>query len=379
MNADGTINLAGAKHLDGAVQAQGHPPGFAAPAQHGPLFLAFLGGTAGATDCTTCHGPSLGSCTTCHSANGWASWQSNCTFCHGTRTKTYGASSLALAAPPDAVSQRLDGIAEPQREGKHAGHLAKYPCAMCHAVPADLSHVHGASARADVALGALWGFPSTYSTASSSCTTYCRGSSFDAQHKGSVALWVWNANAATATCGSCHADPPASPAHTGLDSTSDCGRCHPGYSAAVVNPATHIDGQSNVSCTACHSGTLTGADTNGVALAPAPTSGAHARHLVATDAPPFRALACADCHATPNLSHCTSHEWHVVVFTQYAGDWSDLSFDPNPCANCHQVGNGNHVDGKLDLYPDLLWDEQSGTCAGSCHSSYGLRDWYNPQ
>jgi len=68
-----------------------------------------------------------------------------------------------------------------------------------------------------------------------------------------------------------------------------------------------------------------------------------------------------------------------VVFTQYAGDWSDLSFDPNPCANCHQVGNGNHVDGKLDLYPDLLWDEQSGTCAGSCHSSYGLRDWYNPQ
>ena len=375
MNGDGTINLAGGKHLDGAVEAQGHPAGFAAPAQHGPQYLVFLGGTAGATDCTTCHGASLGSCTTCHSANGWTGWQSNCTFCHGTRTKTYGASSLALAAPPDAVSQRLDGIAEPLREGKHAAHLARgYDCMTCHPLPFNLVHVRGATARAIVVVNSLWGSPATYTPASSSCTSYCHGSSFDAQHKGSVGQWVWNSNAATATCGSCHADPPTSPAHAGLDATSDCGSCHPGYSATAVNPITHMDGQSNVICTACHSGPLAGTDSNGVDLSPMPASGAHLRHLQTGIL--RTPMTCGDCHVTPDFS---SHPSGLVEFV-----WSDLasgsgtpySLTPSPTSTtpgdlnvtCTNYCHGSSLSGARSPSWNGSLPSSSDSCR-SCHAA----------
>ena len=82
-----TVNVA--IHVNGKVEAKSpHPAGFADKAQHG--YQVNLAGLAG---CKSCHGANLDgaggtaqSCATCHPSAGFASWATNCTFCHGNRT-----------------------------------------------------------------------------------------------------------------------------------------------------------------------------------------------------------------------------------------------------------------------------------------------------
>jgi len=156
MNADGTIKVAGGLHVDGAVQSTSpHAAGYAAAAQHGAAYLNTLGGVSGALDCASCHGAALTSCNTCHASaagGAWVSWQTNCTFCHGTKTNPYTAANLNRADPST---------------GRHGNH-GSVSCATCHTVPTTLSHVGGATARATVIL-------SGYSPTTRSCNVSCHG------------------------------------------------------------------------------------------------------------------------------------------------------------------------------------------------------------
>jgi predicted CxxxxCH...CXXCH cytochrome family protein len=234
MNADGTLNVAGGKHLDGKVEASGGHPDWSAPATHGQHFFAYLRGTVGELNCTTCHGATfdggLGpSCTSCHSNTaGWtADWRTNCSFCHGTRnatTKTtpYSvATSPTLSAPPDALSQRLTGVADPTRSGAHQAHLtgkgsgtgttysAPIACGTCHTVPADYQHA-GGPGRAPVVLKGLSGsLPASlgsYSADSGTCTTYCHGATM-----ANPTPPAWNGG--ELGCTGCHGNPPLTGQH----------------------------------------------------------------------------------------------------------------------------------------------------------------------
>ena len=61
---------------------------FTSPAVHGPEFLKWIAKAPDAYECTYCHGATYGgrglalSCNECHARAGFASWQTNCNFCH---------------------------------------------------------------------------------------------------------------------------------------------------------------------------------------------------------------------------------------------------------------------------------------------------------
>jgi hypothetical protein len=293
MNADGTLNLAGGKHVDGVIQATGGHVDFTEPQIHAPQFFAFISGTPGALGCTGCHGADYNggmgtSCNGCHSLYGWTGWRTNCSFCHGTRNATTRAGYDPAvhpdwAAPPDAVSQRLTGVPAPDRTGAHQPHLTglatngqryapAFACATCHAVPADLTHVSGTSARAAVALtgagqASLPADLGTYDQVSGTCATYCHGSTMVAP----PASPVWSAatywpppGGATQACERCHGLPPpsGSSAYTGtplhLEHYSGqglpCSSCHydtadpVSYFPPVLRPdvGLHVNGVADV-------------------------------------------------------------------------------------------------------------------------------------
>ena len=285
VNADGTLNVAGGKHINGVVDAQGAHGDFTSPAVHGPMFFDFLAGATGSLACTSCHGTDFNggmgpSCNACHAAAGWVgSWQSNCSFCHGLRNATTKAGPYPVAshptwaAPPDAVSQRLTGAAAPARTGAHQVHLtgiagtgstmsAPFACGVCHAVPADLSHIGGSSSRATVTLAGTGSLPAnlgTYNPSTGTCATYCHGQGLDPSFNPAAPAW----QGATPSCATgCHTLPPA----TGvLDPDTDvpahlvhtqfgipCGACHAnttpatGPPALLPNPTAHVNGVKDI-------------------------------------------------------------------------------------------------------------------------------------
>lgn len=267
---NGGIDIEGGRHINGVPDVGSHGD-FASPATHGPQFFSYLAGT-NSLDCKACHGASYGggtgpSCNACHEAAGWTnSWQSNCSFCHGTRndfTKTtpYTVTSHpTLAAPPDAVSQRLDGVAVPSRTGAHQGHLtgqgsdsgttyaAPVPCASCHAVPADLAHADGPD-RAPVVLTGSGSLPAdlgTYDPVALTCTTYCHGSTLADDLGRTKPPPVWTGG--ELRCDGCHGDPPASGQHFlhAVDEGLACSVCHSTtVGEAGIGPA-HLDGARTV-------------------------------------------------------------------------------------------------------------------------------------
>ena len=255
---------------DKTVVAIFGPPGgghgnFTSPAVHGPAYFDFLSG-ASPLKCTTCHGPTLAgqanapSCSGCHTAAGWASWQDNCSFCHGATTAAAKAgyafaSHPSWSAPPDALSQRFTGSPAPDRTGAHQAHLLgvtpsglsvapPFTCATCHPVPTDLTHVDGAANRAQVVLSgagqaSLPPSLGTYNQGSGTCTTYCHGN-------GGSPAW----SATGMQCGACHGVPPLGPhpVHRqrpdglrGMPSRDDerLGRPHRGWQAPGRQPAVH--------------------------------------------------------------------------------------------------------------------------------------------
>jgi predicted CxxxxCH...CXXCH cytochrome family protein len=314
---DGTIDVAGGRHVDGQVQvATDHPAGWADPAQHG-LAVA----DQGLGSCRACHGADLAggtsgvSCTTCHAAAGFADWQANCTFCHGTRVPAYTAASLAMAAPPAGV--RGESLPTERAVGAHQRHLGggvigpAVACAECHAVPTDLTHLDGTPA---VVFGpaARRGGATPSWNGDSCATSYCHGGTLAAG--GSNQAPRWTGGPPQAACGTCHGAPP--PSHAATSTT--CSTCHPGTvrqdGTIDLAGGLHLDGTLQVSggsCTSCH----------GLP----PSTGRHGNHS---------GRSCGDCH--PGYTRSTVNTATHADGSRQVGNLV-TSWNPTTraCVGCH--------------------------------------------
>ena len=263
VKADGTIDLAGGLHVNGAVEVTGgHPAGWADPTQHG-----YAANSQGLAGCKSCHGAALDggssgvSCASCHGAG----WQSNCTWCHGTRTPGWTSARLELAAPPAGTQGQT--ATTTRAVGAHARHLAggtigpALACTECHLVPVDLAHLDGtplitfgAGARRGGAVPAWNGVGCS--------ATYCHGGTLTGG--GTNKVPAWTGGSTQAACGTCHGIAPSTGRHGTHSGKATCGDCHPGSTSTSVNLATHLDGVKQVgnkvtawnaatrACTGCH-------------------------------------------------------------------------------------------------------------------------------
>jgi predicted CxxxxCH...CXXCH cytochrome family protein len=250
VKTNGTLDLAGGLHVNGTVEVnEQHAPGFADPAVHGPAANQDL------TGCRSCHGADFGGGTagvSCNACHGGTAWQSNCTFCHGTRLAAYTAADLTKAAPPRGTQGETATTA--RGVGAHQAHLAEgglarpIACAECHAsLPASLAHVDG-TASVEFGAGARRGGAAPTWSGTGCSATYCHGATLGAG--GSNKAPTWTGGGSQTVCGTCHGAPPPAP-HV---QNSACGSCHTGYTATAVNLALHVDGKvdATASCTSCH-------------------------------------------------------------------------------------------------------------------------------
>jgi predicted CxxxxCH...CXXCH cytochrome family protein len=228
-------------HVDGIVQSWSHPAGYAGATLHGRD-----ANVQGIASCASCHGADLNggtagvSCNACHTTAGFATWTTDCTFCHGDRV------SGVQSPPVDVRGRTASTNVSVGAHASHVGTLLANPiaCAQCHptrtsSVLADPAHVDG-NGIAEVAFGPIaktGGAAATYTRASetsASCAaTYCHG----AFSGGANATMDWTSTVQVG-CTSCHGSPPPAP-HT---TSTTCGSCHAGYTQTSVNRATHVDG-----------------------------------------------------------------------------------------------------------------------------------------
>jgi predicted CxxxxCH...CXXCH cytochrome family protein len=272
-----------------------------------------------------------------------------CTTCHGdpARTATPQNPQLPAAPPTDTLGQQNSA-----RVGAHLTHLTgsalapAVACTECHVVPSDpvdLS-VHPAGTTTVPLQGALATGSGTTSPqyAGGTCSaTYCHGATLGAG--GSNHAPSWSGGPGEAACGTCHGVPPPTP-HV---QNNDCGRCHPGYSNVAVNPATHVNGRTDLvamTCTTCHGGAdnSSGAppsDTSGRSDTTLVSVGAHTTHVEA-------GLDCGVCHVKPAVISSPGHIDGKVTIT-----WGPLA-----------TANGA-------LAP--TFDEGSATCTNVyCHGAF---------
>ncbi len=293
--APGTFAVNTALHLNGVVDASGHPAGWKEPNQHG---LAALNqvlvagqpqGGAGFAGCTICHtgfGPvgsagSISSCNSCHATPAavggtyttgtypnHANWQTECTFCHGGRDNTTGAPPrTTLVISSDTTTPQLT---TDNRIGAHTSHVGtggtttrhaiagSLACTACHQTmwtsATDVGHVDKTSA--DVFFNAVGATPNpgSYTSGTGCAANYCHGNFTGGA--GAAPAWTGTFGATfTLTCASCHGAPPGPISATVKHPQStSCGDCHANYTATTVAAATHVDGtvQKPSGCTACH-------------------------------------------------------------------------------------------------------------------------------
>ncbi|MFT3915305.1 MAG: CxxxxCH/CxxCH domain-containing protein [Anaeromyxobacteraceae bacterium] len=226
-----------------------HPKNFSLKTEHGVQAIA-----AQFTSCRLCHGEALTgidglgpSCASCHQQQGFANWQSNCTFCHGTEQVAAfdPATDLAKAAPAT---------------GSHPAHvngtiLAKgLSCEQCHPAVTSLAHIDG---KVEVQLGALAatdlrdGEKPTY--AGGTCSSvYCHGNGVSLEGAARKEV-TWGG--ASMLCGDCHnltpklggavAGDQLVGGHAWHTSPSPapavaCQRCHQGY--GMIDLEHHVNG-----------------------------------------------------------------------------------------------------------------------------------------
>jgi predicted CxxxxCH...CXXCH cytochrome family protein len=222
----------------------------------------------GFNDCRKCHGADLNSpiantvpsCTACHTAQGFANWQTDCTFCHG----NFGGGLQTDAAPPRDVLGNT--AATSKHVGAHQAHLfgdATNTPQISNGV--SCTDCHGGTSRTlptsfdPHASGTLEVTPKqpgqnaqtgTYDPMTGTCSNvYCHGNFPRNPQPGNNP--VWNVPGGQNTCGTCHAANGvygASDAMTGLHAAHRCGNatCH-GTSATSSFSKT-------VGCFACHVG-----------------------------------------------------------------------------------------------------------------------------
>jgi len=269
-----TVNLA--NHMNGTVEVtSSHPAGWNAGNQHG--YQANLTGLAG---CKSCHGTDLAggtsgiSCTACHTTNGFATWATNCTFCHGNRT-------TGRQSPPVDIQGR--SVATNVSVGRHDKHVATtmmtpISCGECHVVPTtsvvtDPAHIDG-NGIAEVTFGTLaktGGKAPTYTrtspTASGCSATYCHGNFTGGSNSAGTAAALSWVSATALTCTSCHGAPPSTGQHQTHQQgkATNCQNCHSGIATGTGYPSTnaalvaagvalHVNGTKNLAFGGTYSG-----------------------------------------------------------------------------------------------------------------------------
>jgi predicted CxxxxCH...CXXCH cytochrome family protein len=260
--SSGAIDVAGGKHMNGASDVTGNPhtgdPLWVDRTHHG-----FSASSQGLQNCTNCHtnfggpsGGSAGSCNACHTALGFATWQTNCTFCHGTtgRAGNVTGTDASLAASPPVGPQGQTLTTDPM-VGAHQRHVnppstgrvaQPFACVVCHAspLPANVDHVNGQAVPIPFGGVALTGnVRPTFNPVTLSCSaTYCHGN-FTGGATTAAPLWTGGAM----TCSSCHGLPPGTGQHGRSEHrAAGCGACHSGYSSSAANVLLHLNGVKNV-------------------------------------------------------------------------------------------------------------------------------------
>ncbi|HSN91083.1 MAG TPA: CxxxxCH/CxxCH domain-containing protein [Anaeromyxobacteraceae bacterium] len=252
-----------------------HAVGYSDPTVHGPDAIA------GIATCQSCHGADFGgglgpSCNACHETAGWnaAALTTNCTFCHGTKTRSgydFATAPKYLAAPPEGVAGAT--VETDPHVGAHQAHLTggtystPIACAQCHAEPADLSHVNGTVAFAWGSLATTDGATPTFNATGQTCTNYCHGSTLDGGLAQTPSFTATDLGAtALERCSACHGSAPSGSLvgpNTGRHDRHvvaegyRCYLCHNTVAANVANTAPalqadhslHLNGLKNVSST----------------------------------------------------------------------------------------------------------------------------------
>ncbi len=232
--------------VDGSQAGCGTCHGIPPPAPHPPA--------ASATACATCHPATMNPDGSINVAgnrhiNGIVDVvgsDGDCTGCHGDPNRT---PALIAPAPPRDTTGNTATSAP--GVGAHQVHLvgsalrASLPCDACHTVPTDLSHVNGVLDLTWGTLAGTGGVVPTFNAANATCTNYCHGLP---AWGGTNTAPVWTGGATQAACGTCHGIAPADGRHQVPEHTVvSCGACHGrGYSSTSVVAATHVDGVKTV-------------------------------------------------------------------------------------------------------------------------------------
>jgi predicted CxxxxCH...CXXCH cytochrome family protein len=316
VNADGTINLAGGKHIDGKLELTG-------------------GG------CNGCHGsadnpaPPLGT--------------------HGETATT----ALAVGAH--------------QQHVRDTAIRSAMSCGECHVVPQQALHSNGTVDMAWGPLATAGGASPVFTASTATCaSTYCHGATLNAGGEITMPTWT-KVDGSAGRCASCHGFPPPPP----HPANGDCGRCHPtvvGNGVIDVAGGLHVNGRvdvSGLSCSACHGSAESAAPPVGTHGETATTSlavGAHQAHL--RDGPLRRAVACGECHPLPaDVVHSNGtidFSWGSLARTGGASPAFDAS--SGTCASTYCHGATLNAGGSL-VTP--VWTRVDGSQAacGTCHGA----------
>jgi predicted CxxxxCH...CXXCH cytochrome family protein len=323
--------------------------------------------------------------------NGTLEVSGGCTSCHGDPNRS--PASIAAAPPRDT-----QGSATSAAVGAHLAHLtdgalrSAVACSDCHTVPSDSAH---ATQPLDLTWGTLartGGVTPSWNATSLTCTNYCHGITL---FGGSDTTPQWNLGSSQAACGTCHGLPPtravgASQHPPVQGGVTACSTCHPetvsNTGSILLANGKHIDGlveldTTSMTCTTCHGDStrvaVAGADasvtsappvgTHGETLTTDRAVGAHQAHLNrATFASP---IACAECHSVPATMNHANGTVTVTFGTLAKTGGVTPAWNGSTCATtaCHAVNTSSGASaGGSNRTP--VWTTGTMNCT-TCHGN----------
>ncbi|MBM4394917.1 MAG: CxxxxCH/CxxCH domain-containing protein [Deltaproteobacteria bacterium] len=292
-----------------------------------------------------------------------------CNSCHGNEDND---------APPLDTSGSDDtadvGVGAHQQHLAPPGPFAAVACEACHVVPSSVDDAGHLDAPA-ITFGGLSkadGADPAWDPGTAKCSgAYCHGAT---RAGGTLKEPVWTkVDGTQAACGACHGNPPPAP----HPQSAACGICHKDAAnpdGTIKDASKHADGAVQVvagACNSCHGGDDNDAppvDTKGSSDTSVVTVGAHQSHVAPPG--PFKAVACASCHAVPSAVDDPGHlDEPTVTFSGLAkADGANPAWDPATatCKNgyCHGATLSGKVGGAL------VWTQPDGQAAcNECHGN----------